>query len=256
MSNKPVILCIMDGYGLAPASSGNAISQAKKPHLDAIFKEYPYTAINASGEAVGLPDGQMGNSEVGHLNIGAGRIVYQSLTLINKAVKDGTFFKNEKYLDAMNHAKKHHSHLHIFGLMSDGGVHSHVNHICAIIKMAKQQGLDDVFVHAFMDGRDVDPQSGVKYLDMVQKTMDEEGIGHIASISGRYWAMDRDKNFDRIDVAYKVMVDHEGKSFTDYHAYLKEQYEYLPTIGKESSDEFVTPAYYSNFYFIYQSIFL
>ena len=246
MSNKPVILCIMDGYGLAPASSGNAISQAKKPHLDAIFKEYPYTTIKASGEAVGLPDGQMGNSEVGHLNIGAGRIVYQSLTLINKAVKDGAFFKNEKYLDAMNHAKKHHSHLHIFGLMSDGGVHSHVNHICAIIKMAKQQGLDDVFVHAFMDGRDVDPQSGVKYLDMVQKTMDEEGIGHIASISGRYWAMDRDKNFDRIDVAYKVMVDHEGKSFTDYHAYLKEQYEYLPTIGKESSDEFVTPAYNAN----------
>ena len=166
---KPIILCIMDGYGIAPAGKGNCVAEAKKPNLDRIFKEYPTTLIEASGEAVGLPEGQMGNSEVGHLNIGAGHIVYQSLTLINKAVKDGSFFKNEQYLQAMENCKKNHKKLHIFGLMSDGGVHSHVNHICAIIKMAKMEGLDDVFVHAFMDGRDVDPQAGVKYLDLVQK---------------------------------------------------------------------------------------
>ena len=240
---KPIILCIMDGYGIAPAGKGNCVAEAKKPNLDRIFKEYPTTLIEASGEAVGLPEGQMGNSEVGHLNIGAGHIVYQSLTLINKAVKDGSFFKNEKYLQAMENCKKNHKKLHIFGLMSDGGVHSHVNHICAIIKMAKMEGLDDVFVHAFMDGRDVDPQAGVKYLDLVQKTMDEVGIGHIATISGRYWAMDRDKNLDRIDVSYRVLVDHDGNSYEDYHKYLLDQYDYLPTTGKEASDEFIIPAY-------------
>lgn len=242
---KPIILCIMDGFGIAPNNPGNCITQAKKPNLDRIFKEYPTTLIQASGEAVGLPEGQMGNSEVGHLNIGAGHIVYQSLTLINKAVKDGSFFKNEKYLAAMQNCKDNHKKLHIFGLMSNGGVHSHVNHICAMIKMAKQQGLKDVFVHAFMDGRDVDPQAGVIFLDQVQKTMDEEGIGHIASISGRYWAMDRDKNLDRVDVAYRVLVDRDGNSFTDYHKYLQDQYAYLPTTGKDPSDEFVIPAYNS-----------
>jgi len=243
---KPIILCIMDGFGIAPNNPGNCITQAKKPNLDRIFKEYPTTLIQASGEAVGLPEGQMGNSEVGHLNIGAGHIVYQSLTLINKAVKDGSFFKNEKYLAAMQNCKENHKKLHVFGLMSNGGVHSHVNHICAMIKMAKQQGLEDVFVHAFMDGRDVDPQAGVTFLDQVQKTMDEEGIGHIASISGRYWAMDRDKNLDRVDVAYRVLVDRDGNSFNDYHKYLQDQYAYLPTTGKDPSDEFVIPAYNSS----------
>ena len=243
MSNKPVILCIMDGYGLAPASSGNAISQAKKPHLDAIFKEYPYTTIKASGEAVGLPDGQMGNSEVGHLNIGAGRIVYQSLSLINKAVKDGSFYQNEHYLHAIENCKKNNSSLHIFGLMSNGGVHSHVNHICAMVRMCAMHGLKNVYVHAFMDGRDVDPQAGASFLDIVQKTIDEVKVGHIASISGRYYAMDRDKNFDRIDVAYKMLVSRIRNHFTDYHEYLKSQYETLPTQGKEPSDEFVYPAY-------------
>lgn len=243
---KPIILCIMDGYGIAPASEGNCISLAKKPNLDRIFKEYPTTLIQASGEAVGLPDGQMGNSEVGHLNIGAGHIVYQSLTLINKAVKDGSFYKNEKYLAAINNCKVNNKKLHVFGLMSNGGVHSHVNHICAMIKMAKKEGLKDVFIHAFMDGRDVDPQAGVTFLDQVQRTIDEEGIGHIASISGRYWAMDRDKNMDRVDVAYRVLVDQDGNSFDDYHKYLLSQYEYLPTTGKDASDEFVIPAYNKN----------
>jgi 2,3-bisphosphoglycerate-independent phosphoglycerate mutase len=245
-NNKPIILCIMDGYGIRGNAYGNAIKEAKKPNLDYFFNKYAYTTIDASGEAVGLPEGQMGNSEVGHLNIGAGRIVYQSLTLINKAIKDGSFFKNEHYLNAINHAKANKSNLHIFALVSDGGVHSHIKHIEAMIKMAKDNGLKDVFLHCFMDGRDVGPQEGVKFLDELQNLMNELHFGHIADIGGRYYAMDRDKNFDRIDVAYKVMVDHVGLSFTDYHEYLKEQYEYLPTTGKDASDEFLIPAYNAN----------
>ncbi len=243
---KPVILCIMDGYGISEKTNGNCVKKANKPNLDKFFSTRPTTLIEASGEAVGLPEGQMGNSEVGHLNIGAGRIVYQSLTLINKAVKDGTFYSNEAYLNAINHAKKHNSKLHIFGLMSDGGVHSHVNHICAMVKMAKLNGLNDVYVHAFMDGRDVDPQAGAIYLDKVQAVMDELKFGHIASISGRYYAMDRDKNMDRIDVAYKVLVDRIGNSFTSYKDYLNSQYEFLPTTSKDGSDEFIIPAYNEN----------
>ena len=242
---KPIILCIMDGYGISNTTNGNCIYKAKKPNLDRIFNEYPTTLIKASGEAVGLPEGQMGNSEVGHLNIGAGHIVYQSLTLINKAVKDGSFFENDKYLAAIKNCKENNKKLHVFALMSDGGVHSHVHHVMAMIRLAKKQGLSDVFVHGFMDGRDVDPQAGVIYLDMIQKTIEEEGIGHIASISGRYYSMDRDKNMDRIDVSYRMLVDREGASFEDYREYLKSQYEYLPTTGKEPSDEFIIPAYNS-----------
>ena len=246
MNKKPIILCIMDGYGIRNNPHGNCILEAKKPNLDAFFKKYAYTLINASGEYVGLPDAQMGNSEVGHMNIGAGRIVYQSLTLINKYIKDGEFFKNQKYLDAIEHVKKNHSKLHIFGLTSDGGVHSHIRHILAMIEMAKKEGLDDVFVHCFMDGRDVDPQAGVKYVDMIQAKMDELNFGHIADIGGRYWVMDRDKNMDRVDVAYRLMVDHDGESFTDYKEFFKEQYKVLPTLGKEASDEFIIPHYNAN----------
>ena len=217
-------------------------SHALETNGFAFCKACPTTTILASGEAVGLPEGQMGNSEVGHLNIGAGHIVYQSLTLINKAVKDGTFFKNNEYLSAIKNCKENNKKLHVFGLMSDGGVHSHVNHICAMVRLAKQEGLDDVFVHAFMDGRDVDPQAGVTYIDKVQETMDEVGIGHIATISGRYYAMDRDKNMDRVDVSYKAMVDRIGNTFESYKDYFKQQYEYLPTTGKEPSDEFIIPA--------------
>ncbi len=240
---KTVILCIMDGYGISKKVKGNCVLKAKKPNLDYFFNTYPTTLIEASGEAVGLPDGQMGNSEVGHMNIGAGRIIYQSLTLINKAVRDGSFFQNKEYLKAMNHVKQNDSSLHVFGLMSSGGVHSHVDHICAMIKMAKEQGLKDVFVHAFMDGRDVDPQSGVIFLNQVQETMNELNFGHIASISGRYYAMDRDKNMDRINIAYEMLVDHIGNHFSSYQDYLKEQYKYLPTQGKDPSDEFIIPAY-------------
>ena len=245
-NKKPIILCIMDGYGIRHNSVGNAVYDAKKPHLDAYFKKYAYTEINASGEYVGLPDGQMGNSEVGHMNMGAGRIVYQSLTLINKAIKDKDFFENEKYLAAIEHAKKNHSKLHIFGLTSDGGVHSHINHILAIIQLAAKSGLDDVYMHCFMDGRDVDPQAGVHYVDMIQKKMDELHFGHIADIGGRYWGMDRDKNMDRVDVHYRLMVDHDGPSFTDYHEYFKKQYEELPKMGKSPSDEFVIPSFNAN----------
>lgn len=236
----------MDGFGIRESNHGNAINKAKKPNLDAFFKKYAYTEINASGEYVGLPDGQMGNSEVGHMNIGAGRIVYQSLTLINKAIKDGEFYQNEHYKNAINYVKEHGSKLHIFGLVSDGGVHSHIKHILAMIQMAHDEGLDDVFVHCFMDGRDVAPQAGVTYVDMIQAKMDELHFGHIADIGGRYWGMDRDKNMDRVDVHYRCMVDHDGPSFTDYKQFFKDQYAYLPTTGKEASDEFLIPHYNAN----------
>ena len=242
---KPVILCIMDGFGIAENNDGNCIAKANTTNLDKLFNTYPTTLIDASGEAVGLPEGQMGNSEVGHLNIGAGHIVYQSLTLINKAIKDGTFFENEKYLNAIKNAINNNKKLHIFGLLSDGGVHSHINHIKAIFKMAKDNGLNNVYLHAFMDGRDVDPNMGSDYLEQMQQTFDELGVGAIASISGRYYAMDRDKNMDRIDVAYKMLVDKIGNSFTNYKDYITSQYQYLPTTGKDASDEFIIPAYNS-----------
>ena len=205
MNKKPVALIIMDGFGISENEKGNAIKAANKPNLDRLMAEYPTSTIKTSGLAVGLPEGQMGNSEVGHLNIGAGHIVYQSLTLINKSIKDGTFFENEKYLNTIKSAINNNKKLHIFGLLSDGGVHSHINHIKAIFKMAKNNGLNNVYLHAFMDGRDVDPNMGADYLEQMQQTFDELGVGCIASISGRYYAMDRDKNMDRIDVAYKVL---------------------------------------------------
>ncbi len=241
MHKKPIILCILDGYGIRKEEHGNAIVEAHKPNLDKFMKKYPGTLIEASGEAVGLPMGQMGNSEVGHLNIGAGRIVYQSLTLINKAVREQTFNSNEHYLNAINYARQHDSKLHILGLVSDGGVHSHIDHIIAMIRMAKKEGLKDVFVHAFMDGRDVDPQLGAMYISKIQEVMDKENFGHIATISGRYYAMDRDKNLDRNDIAYRVMVDQDGPSYTDYKQFFIDQYKYLPTTGKDASDEFLIP---------------
>lgn len=244
MMKKPIILCILDGFGYREEEHGNAILAAKKPNLTRFMKTYPTTLIEASGMAVGLPKGQMGNSEVGHLNLGAGRIVYQSLTLLNKAVEDGTFFQNEHYLHAIEHVKKHNSKLHIMGLMSDGGVHSHLDHVIAMLHLAKQQGLEKVYVHAFMDGRDVDPQSGVGYIDALQAAMDEISCGQLADISGRYYAMDRDKNLDRNDIAYRVMVDHDGPSFQDYREFFKQQYAYLPTTGKDASDEFILPHYH------------
>ncbi len=240
---KPLILCIMDGYGLRDETYGNCVSKANKPNIDRFFKKYPHTKIEASGEAVGLPEGQMGNSEVGHLNIGAGRIVYQSLTLINKAVKDGTICENKAYIDAIEHAKKNKSKLHLIGLVSDGGVHSHITHFLAAIRLAKKMRLDDVFVHALMDGRDVDPQLGATYIKQIVDLMDEIKFGHLATIGGRYYGMDRDKNMDRVDIHYRVLVDQDGPNFTDYRQYFRDQYAYLPTTGKDPSDEFLIPHY-------------
>ena len=241
---KPIILCILDGFGYREEKHGNAVYKAQKPNLTAYMEKYPTVLIEASGMAVGLPRGQMGNSEVGHLNLGAGRIVYQSLTLLNKAVEDGSFFNNEHYLKAIAHCKKHDSKLHIMGLMSDGGVHSHLEHVIAMLKMAKENGLTKVYVHAFMDGRDVDPQSGAGYIARLVEAMEEIGVGELADIHGRYYAMDRDKNLDRNDISYRLMVDHDGPSFKDFRQFFKDQYAYLPTTGKDPSDEFIIPHFH------------
>ena len=240
---KPVILVIMDGYGIRKETYGNAIAKAKKPNLDKYFAKYPYTQIQASGLQVGLPEGQMGNSEVGHLNIGAGRIVYQSLTLIDQAIKDGSFYQNPKYLAAMQWAKSKGKKLHIVGLVSDGGVHSHLTHLQAIIKLAAKQDVPNVYFHALMDGRDVAPQLGESYIQTLLLTMKEYKTGQLASIGGRYYAMDRDKNLQRVAKAYDVMVEHRGLSFKDYRQYFKDQYLNLPKEGKDPSDEFLIPAY-------------
>ena len=205
MNKTFVGLIIMDGYGLAPASPSNSVSLAKKPFLDNLFQEYPNNVLQASGEYVGLPDGQMGNSEVGHLNLGAGRIVYQSLTRINVAIKDGSFFKNKAFLDAIKHAKKHHSKLHIFGLVSDGGVHAYPTHIKALHDLAISEGITP-YLHAFMDGRDTPQTSGLGFL----KDLMDHGM-KVATVSGRYYAMDRDNNWDRIQKAYDNMTLGTGK---------------------------------------------
>ena len=246
MSYKHLVLCIMDGFGIREDSRGNAIKAANTFNIDYLLKEYPNILLEASGEAVGLPVGQMGNSEVGHMNIGAGRVVYQSLTKINKEIKEGTFFSNEKLLNAINHVKKNNSKLHLFTLFSDGGVHSHINHLFAALELAKKEGIEDVRLHLFGDGRDTDVHGFVEYYKLLEEKMNELQVGVVASISGRYYAMDRDKNIDRIYKAYKSMVDLEGNSFTDVYEYLDDQYKNLPSTGFDSSDEFLLPAYNKN----------
>ena len=206
---KPITLIIMDGFGESKNTNGNAIAASKTPNLDKIMNEYPHTLIQASGLDVGLPDGQMGNSEVGHTNIGAGRIVYQDLTRVSKAIVDGDFFTNEVLLKAMENAKEH--SLHLMGLLSNGGVHSHIDHLKALIKMAKENGVANVFVHAFTDGRDVDPRSALEFVEDIENYMKEVGVGKIASVSGRYYAMDRDKRWERVQLAYEAMVSGKGK---------------------------------------------
>ena len=239
MKKRPIVLCIMDGYGLTDRVDGNAVKLANTPNLDDLMAMYPTTTIKACGNAVGLPEGQMGNSEVGHMNIGAGRTVYQSLTLINKAITEGTFFTNEKFVEAVENAKKNDSKLHIWGLLSSGGVHSSNEHIYALLKLAKDAGLTKVYVHAFLDGRDVAPDSAVDFVGELAEEMKKIGVGEIASISGRYYAMDRDKRFDRINLAYEAIVDHKGNSFTDPVQFVKDSY------AEEVFDEFVVPGYNS-----------
>ena len=222
MKKRPIVLCILDGYGLSERIDGNAVKLANTPNIDDLEMIYPTTRIKASGMPVGLPDGQMGNSEVGHLNIGAGRTVYQSLTLINKAVEDGTFYKNAEFLKAINNAKENNTKLHIWGLLSNGGVHSSNEHIYALLKLAKQEGLEKVYVHAFLDGRDVAPDSGADFVKELADKIEEIGVGEIATVSGRYYAMDRDKRFDRVELAFDAIVNHKGESFECPVQYVKD----------------------------------
>ena len=235
MAKKPVLLMILDGWGIAPASSSNAATVAATPCLDKFFAEYPHTTLEASGGAVGLPDGQMGNSEVGHLNIGAGRIIYQELTRITKAVKDGDFFTNPVLTDVMAKTKAAGKALHLMGLLSDGGVHSHLEHVIALVEMARQQGLEKVYVHAFLDGRDVGPKTAVTYLQQLQEAMQQIGVGKIATVSGRYYAMDRDKRWERTEKAYRALVLGEGEHAEDAVSGVERSY------AQGVTDEFVIP---------------
>ncbi len=235
MRQKPVVMMVLDGYGITEKEEGNAIKMANTPVMDKLMDECPYQLGYASGLAVGLPDGQMGNSEVGHMNIGSGRIIYQDLTLITKYIEDGVFFKNEELLRAIENCKKNNSDLHIWGLLSDGGVHSHNTHLYALIEMCKKNGLENVYVHPFYDGRDTPPASGKDYLQALIDKMNEIGCGKVASMSGRYYAMDRDNNWDRIQKAYDALVLGEGVKDTDPVAAMQKSYDNGVT------DEFVLP---------------
>ena len=233
---KPLILIIMDGFGINESDYGNAIHAADKPNIDRLFARWPKTQIGASGMDVGLPDGQMGNSEVGHTNIGAGRIVYQELTRITKTMQEGGFAKNEAFTAAIENCRKNGSALHLMGLLSDGGVHSHNSHLYGLLRMAKEAGLTDVYVHCFMDGRDVPPSSGKEYVEELLAKMEEIGVGKIATVMGRYYAMDRDNRWERVGKAYDAMVNREGDHFACGVCAMKASYENGVT------DEFVVPA--------------
>ncbi len=235
MDKKTTVLMILDGFGINDKENGNAIRQANTPVLDGILKKYPAVRGYASGRDVGLPDGQMGNSEVGHLNIGAGRIVYQELTRITKAIEDGDFFENPELLAAVEHCKKNGSALHLYGLLSDGGVHSHNTHLYALLQLAKRNGLEKVYVHAFLDGRDTPPASGADYAEQLAEKLRETGVGKIATVMGRYYAMDRDTRWERVQEAYNAMVLGRGTTATDAVQAIKDSYE----AGK--TDEFVMP---------------
>ena len=235
MAKSPIALIIMDGYGINNNTEGNAIAAANTPNLDAYMKNYPNTQLKASGLAVGLPDGQMGNSEVGHTNIGAGRVVYQMLVKITKDIEDGTIRNNKALKDAMEAAKAAGKKLHFIGLLSDGGVHSHNGHLYGLLEMAKAEGLSDVYIHTFHDGRDVPPTSGVEYMQQLVDKTKEIGIGKVATVAGRYYAMDRDNAWDRVVKAYDAMVKGEGIEETDPVEAIKNSYE------KGITDEFIVP---------------
>ena len=236
MAKKPVLLCIMDGFGWVPEETfGNAVVAAKKPHLDALMAKYPMTTINASGMAVGLPDGQMGNSEVGHTNMGAGRIVYQQLTLITKSIKDGEMLQNPVLVKNMKAAIDAGKAIHLMGLVGTGGVHSHADHWFGVLEMAKHLGAKDVYLHCITDGRDTDPHSGKGFLADLQAKLDELGIGKIASVSGRYYAMDRDNNWDREEKAYAAFVYGEGNHAANAAEAIEASY------AADKTDEFVLP---------------
>ena len=236
MAKRPLLLCILDGFGWVPQETyGNAIAAAKTPYFDKLFASCPFTTIGASGMNVGLPDGQMGNSEVGHTNIGAGRIVYQELTRITKSIADGDFFENEALVSAMRSAKENGKALHLMGLLSDGGVHSHNGHLYGLLEMAKRMGLTRVYVHAIMDGRDVPPDSGLGFIKELQAKLASLGVGTIASVTGRYYAMDRDNRWDRVEKAYAAFVYGEGNHGTPVEVMEK-------SYAEGVTDEFVVPA--------------
>src|SRR5882724_9240206 len=234
MAQKKVILVIMDGWGIGKVASSDAIQHANAPFVKSLYLNYPNTTLVTCGEVVGLPDGQMGNSEVGHLNIGAGRIVYQELQRINVAIRDGSFAKNTTLLQAINFAKNNKKPLHLIGLVSDGGVHSHINHLKALTDICKNEGLKNVFVHAFTDGRDTDPKSGLGFIRDLQDHL-KKSVGQIASVSGRYYAMDRDKRWERVKLAYDTLVNGIGEKNTDAADAISKSYE------KNITDEFIKP---------------
>lgn len=235
MKDKQYMLMILDGVGLNDDETGNAFKQAKTPNIDRLVARYPNAYLKTSGLSVGLPEGQMGNSEVGHTTIGSGRIVYQDLTLISEKIKSGEFFKNKVLLDTVEHVKRNDSKLHIFGLLSDGGVHSHTEHIYALLELAKREGIEEVYIHAFMDGRDTPPTSGIDYIRALENKCKELDIGRIATITGRFYAMDRDKRWDRVEVAYNAMTIGEGKHFKTAERAVENSYEC------QEFDEFIKP---------------
>ncbi len=236
-NQRPIALIILDGWGISDDPHGNAVLAADTPFLDHLLEEWPSARIKTSGSDVGLPDGQMGNSEVGHMNIGAGRIVYQDLLRISNAIEDGTFFENEAIRSAMSHAASNNKTLHLAGLLSDGGVHSHLEHLFALIDMAKREGVKDVAIHAFFDGRDTPPQSGIRYMEALLDRIDKVGLGRVASLSGRYYAMDRDNRWERLEKAYRCLtaVDFDGARASDPVEAIRASYE------KGVTDEFIVP---------------
>lgn len=232
---KPVLLAILDGFGLREEKKGNAVKLASKTNFDYLWNNYPHTTLEASGKAVGLPEGQMGNSEVGHMNIGAGRLVYQPQELINVNIETGEFFHNQEILKVIEHVKTNHSKLHIMGLISDGGVHSHINHLMAILDMCKQNNVEKLYLHLFTDGRDVNPKSSYSYIEKLEEKLSQLGVGVIATIGGRYYGMDRDNNYDRLKKAYDVIVNNIGPKENCIREFIEESY------NQGITDEFLIP---------------
>ena len=235
MSKRPTVLMILDGYGLNDRCDHNAVCEGKTPVMDQLMSQCPFVKGNASGLFVGLPDGQMGNSEVGHMNMGAGRVIYQELTKITKSIQDGDFFQNQEFLAAVENCKKHDSALHLFGLVSTGGVHSHLTHIYGLLELAKRNGLEKVYVHCFLDGRDTPPESGKGFVEELESKMAELGVGQVATVMGRFYAMDRDKRWDRVEKAYNAIVKGEGETAESATAGIQASYD------NDVTDEFVLP---------------
>src|ERR1700733_9400750 len=234
MANRKAILLIMDGWGLGQVKASDAIQNASTPFVSSLYNKYPHTTLVTCGEAVGLPEGQMGNSEVGHLNLGAGRIVYQELERINVSIKKGEFQKNKILLNSLNYAKENNRSLHLIGLVSNGGVHSHIDHLKAITSLCKEKSIDNVYIHAFTDGRDTDPKSGIHFLEELQEHL-EKTTGKIATITGRYYAMDRDKRWERVKIAYDALVHRVGETTNDIFSAIDASYQ------KNITDEFLLP---------------